>query len=142
MVDKIIVSNNEQEIMQVNLEMIFDGYFYFVLQMVIKLLEFQLNSFNYNYWKGYVVFEMNGDYVMVFFLLERVVIKVKKNYDMFFILEQVVLVDVYYYLVCCYYFDYQIFKVVEYYNKFFENFSFKLEFVFFFKLKFEQCVVV
>lgn len=141
MVDKVLATNSEQQIMQANSEMMLDGYLYPALQTANKLLEFQPNSPNYNYRKGYIVLEMSGDYVTALPLLEKAVTNVKKNYDMFSTGEQAASIDAYYHLARAYHLDHQIDKAVEYYNKFLGASSSKSEYVFFSKLKIEQCAI-
>jgi len=137
----ILDKSSENELVTENSQMLQEGYLYQAGLVADKLLQINPQSSNYNYRKGFILLEMSGDYIKALPYLEIAVKDVEKNYDMFSANEKSASTDAIYHLARCYQLSENIDKAEEYYKKFIEVSSPKSEFVFFSKLRLEQCAV-
>ena len=138
---EMINSGSESELVMESSIMIQEGYFYQAGMIVDKLLEFQPNSSNYNYRRGFIYLEMSTDFVKATPYLEKAVLKTDKKYDPFNTKETAAPVDAYFEMGRCYHMAGNIDKAEEFYNKFLANSITKSNNVFFAKLYLEQCKI-
>jgi outer membrane protein OmpA-like peptidoglycan-associated protein/tetratricopeptide (TPR) repeat protein len=134
-------NSSEQELVTYNSELLQEGYLYQAGLFADRLLEINPNSSNYNYRRGFIYLEMSNDFVHALPLLEKAVVSVDKNFDMYSANEKSAPTDAIYHLARCYHLSENIDKAEEYYNKFIAASNQKSEFVFFAKLNLEQCAV-
>jgi len=137
----ILNTSSEQQLLVENSQMLQEGYLYQAGIVADKLLEANPQSSNYNYRKGFILLEMSNDYVKALPYLEIAVKDVEKNYDMFSANEKSASTDALYHLARCYHLLEDIDKAEDYYNKFIAVSNPKSEFVFFSKLRLEQCAI-
>lgn len=95
-----------------------ENYLYFAGIITDKLLEFQPQSSNYNYRKGYIILKSTKDAQKAIPYLEKAILKTHKNYDMFSTGEQNASFDAFFHLGCAYHLDGQIGKAIEMFNKY------------------------
>jgi outer membrane protein OmpA-like peptidoglycan-associated protein/tetratricopeptide (TPR) repeat protein len=121
--------------------MLQEDYYYFSEIVVDKLLTLRPESSNYNYRKGFIILNSRNDFENAMKYLEKAVVNVKNNYDMYSAKETNAPSDSYYHLARCYHLDYQLDKAIEYYNLFIKNSSKKSELIDKAKLGITQCEV-
>lgn len=114
----IINSASEQDLVVENSRMLQDGYFYHASLVADKLLQFDPESPNYNYRRGYIYLDLSNDFIKALPLLEKAVTDVDKNFDMYSANEKSAPTDAYYHLARCYHLMEQLDKAEEYFNKF------------------------
>ena len=114
-------SSSEQELVLESSQLIQERFYYFAEILVDKLLIMKPESSNYNYRKGYLTLDARSDYQNAMPYLEKAILNMDKNYDMFSAREESAPQDALYYLAKCYHLDENINKAKEYYNQFIEN---------------------
>lgn len=139
--DQMLRNSSEQELVITNSELMEQGFYYQAGLIADRLLQLDPESPNYNYRRAFVYLEMSSDYTKAIPLLEIAVTDTEKNYDMFSAKERSASTDAIYHLARCYHLDLQIDKAIETYNKFISVSNPKSEYVFFSKLRLEQCAV-
>ena len=97
-----------------------DGYLFYAEILTDKLLEFQPESSNYNYRKGFIILNSRKNAAEAIPYLEKAILKTHKNYDLFSTSEQNASLDAFYHLAKAYHIDGQIDKAIAQYNKFIE----------------------
>lgn len=140
-ITELVRSGSESELVMKSSVMIQEGYFYQAGMLIDRLLEFQPNSSNYNYRRGFIYLEMSTDFVKAQPYLEKAVVKTDKKYDPFNTKETAAPVDAYFELGKCYHMAGNIDKAEEYYNKFLATSIAKSNNIFFANLYLEQCKV-
>ncbi|MBI1835823.1 MAG: PD40 domain-containing protein [Flavobacteriia bacterium] len=101
-------------------QLIGDGYLYYAEILTDKLLEFQPESSNYNYRKGFIILNSRKNAAEAIPYLEKAILKTHKNYDLFSTSEQNAALDAFYHLAKAYHADGQIDKAILNYNRFIE----------------------
>jgi outer membrane protein OmpA-like peptidoglycan-associated protein len=125
----IISSGDESQLLKENSRLLFEG-FYFQADMVMeKLLGFQPENSNYNYRKGFLLLEMNQDYLNALPYFEKSVLKTKDIFDAFNTNEDYAPIDAHYHLGRCYHMDGQLEKAEQQYKLFIDNSNSKSELI-------------
>jgi outer membrane protein OmpA-like peptidoglycan-associated protein len=115
---KIISTSSEQDLVVENSRMLLEGYLHHANLVVDRLLELKPESSNYNYRKGYILLDLSANYIKALPLLEKAVMHVNKNFDMYSAKEINAPTDVYFHLARCYHLIENIDKSEEYFNIF------------------------
>ncbi|MCE3295963.1 MAG: hypothetical protein K0R65_1677 [Crocinitomicaceae bacterium] len=115
---KIISTASEQDLVVENSRMLQEGYLYHASLVADKLLQFDPESPNYNYRRGYIYLDMNSDFIKALPLLEKAATDIDKNYDMYSSNEKSAPTDAYFHLARCYHLMEQPDKAIEYFNRF------------------------
>lgn len=95
-----------------------EGYLYYAEILVDKLLEFQPQSSNYNYRKGFLQLEIRRDFISAIPNFEIAVLNVSSIYDMYSHKEKSAPQDAFYHMAKCYHYDEQLDKAESFYNQF------------------------
>lgn len=104
-----------------------EGYLFLASIIVDKLIELKPESSNYNYRKGYLLLEIYKDYLNAIPHLEKAILDVDNNFDMYSHKETSSPPDAFFHLATCYHLNEEIDKAEEFYNKFKEFSSKKSE---------------
>jgi len=86
--------------------------------LVDKLLEFQPESSNYNYKKGYILLYSKMDYEKAIPHLQKAILSTSGNYDLYSLHERNASVDAFYHLGKCYHLNSEFDKAKQYFNQF------------------------
>lgn len=138
---RILANADPQELVSECTQMMQEGYLYQAGRVADKLLEQKPTSCNYNFRRGFIHIQMNGDYIKALPLLEKSVSNLDKNFDAFSANEESAPTDALYFLGKCYHLDEQLDKAVEYYNRFIKESNPKSEYILFANLGIKQCEV-
>ncbi len=138
-VDQLIAEGNESKLVEESSLMLQDGFYFQAGRVVDKLLTFKPNSSNYNYRRGFIYMEMSKNYIAAISHLEKAVVEIDKNYDMFSPNETAAPTDALYHLGHCYHMAGDLPKAREYYTKFIAQSKSSSEFVFFSQSFLKQC---
>jgi outer membrane protein OmpA-like peptidoglycan-associated protein len=138
---KILNTASEQQLVVENSRMLEEGYYYHAYLVAKKLLEKNPESSNYNYRMGFLVLELFSDFITAKPMLEKAILKVDINYDMYSSNEKSASIDAYYHMARCYHLNEDIAKAKEFYNKFLEVSKGQSTMVPFAKLRLKQCDV-
>ncbi|MBL1280237.1 MAG: PD40 domain-containing protein [Fluviicola sp.] len=114
-------SSSEQELVIESSQLIQERYYFFAEILVDKLLVMKSESSNYNYRKGYLILDSRSDYEKAMPYLEKAILDMDKNYDMFSAREESAPQDALYYLAKSHHLNEDIPKAREFYTKFIEN---------------------
>jgi len=115
---EIANTKSEQEVLMHASTMMSEGYLHLSEILTDKLLEFQPESSNYNYRKGFLTLYIRKDYISALPYLEKAVLDIDKNYDMYSPNEKSAPADAYFHLAQCYHYNEQIDEAEENYLKF------------------------
>ncbi len=138
-VEQLIKTGNENQLLKESTRLIQNEIYFHANKLVDKLLEKNLESFNYNYRKGFLLTKLNNQYKSAIPFFEKAKDHISVNYDMFSTNEKNAPVDLYYHLATCYQKDNQLVKAKDYFNKFITLSKVKSELVDLAKLKLTQC---
>lgn len=138
-VDELIANGSEADLVQESSMMLQEGFYFQAGRIVDKLLTIKPNSSNYNYRRGFIFMEMSKNYIAAISYLEKAVVEIDKNYDMFNPKETAAPTDALFHLGHCYHMAGDLPKAREYYKKFIEQSKGSSEFVFFSNLYLQQC---
>lgn len=140
-VRKLVKTASEQELLVMSSQMIQDNYLYQAEIVVDKLLEFNPQSHNYHYRKGFVVIGNCGDFekALPYFIFASG--SVKQNFDMYSVKETSAPPDVFYHLATCYHLNEDIDKAKDAYIRFIEESRGKSELIEMAELGLKQCEV-
>lgn len=116
-----------------------EGYLYFSEILVDKLLEYNPESANYNYRKGFLMLKIRKDYKGAMKYFEKAILDVDPNYDAYSPREKSAPNDAYYHLAQCYHLNEEINKAHEYYSKFIEMTTKNSELLPVAKMNLKQC---
>lgn len=111
---------SEYELVAECSQLLGDGYLYYAEILTDKLLEFQPESSNYNYRKGFIILNSRKNAAEAIPYLEKAILKTHKNYDLFSTTEKHASLDAFYHLAKAYHIDGQIDKAIVQYAKFIE----------------------
>ncbi len=134
-------TKSEPEIVQEASRMTQDGFLYFADILVDKLLTFNSTSPNYNYRKGFLLLNLDGDYATAIPHFQIAVSDIDPNYDMYSHREKSAPTDAYYHLGRCYHLDEALDKAQENYRLFLAKTKNKSELIPVAELKIIQCDV-
>ena len=131
----------EEQLVVESSRMLQENYFFFAEIVVDRLLQINPSSPNYNYRKGFIVLDSRQDWVTAIPYLQKALVDVDKNFDMYSSKETSAPTDVYYHIARCYHLDEQIDKAKEYYSKFIASSSNKSEQIKNAELRLLQCEI-
>lgn len=117
-IDGFIQKGDKQELIEKSTFTLLDNYFYQSTLLVNKLLELEPDNANFNYRKGYSLLMSNSDFTLSKPFLEKAVVKISKNYDIFSSKETGAPVDTYYHLGKSYHLNNDLEKAKSFYNKY------------------------
>lgn len=140
-VRRLVKTAPEDELLVLSSQMIQENYLYQAEIVVDKLLQFDPNSCNYNYRKGFAVIGNSGDYERAIPFLEKAKEKIRQNYDMYSTNEESAPPDVFYHLGKCYHLNEELDKAKEMFSRFLEESRGKSELIEQAKLSIKQCDV-
>src|SRR5574343_163565 len=129
----------EEQLVVESSRMLQENYFFFAEIVVDRLLQINPSSPNYNYRKGFIVLDSRQDWVTALPYLQKALVDVDKNFDMYSAKETSAPIDVYYHIARCYHLDEQIDKAKEYYSKFIASSNSKSEQIKNAELRLLQC---
>lgn len=138
-IHELIERGDEYEILEKNTLTLLDYNFYQANILADKLIQFNADNSNYNYRKGYAQLNSTADFTLATPYLEKAVLKISKNYDIFSVKEKGAPVDAYFHLGRSYHLNNELEKAREYYNKFVDNAPKKSDLLEQCKLRLEQC---
>lgn len=138
---KVINTASEKDLVTENSRMLEEGYYYHAYLMGKKLLEKNPESSNYNYRVGFLTLELFSDFITAKPMLEKAVLNVDVNYDMYSANEKSASLDAYYHMGRCYHLAEDIKKAREFYNKFLEATKGQSPLIPQAKLRLQQCDV-
>ncbi len=138
-VRRMVKNASEQELVIECSRMLQEDYFYFAEIIVDKLLQFNPQSSNYHYRKGFIMLDSREDYEGAIPHLFMAIKNTNKNFDMYSAKEEAAAVDAYYHLARCYHLDYQLDEAKKYYQMFIDNSNKKSELISQAELRLKQC---
>ena len=115
---EIANTKSETEILMHASTLMSEGFLYLSEILTDKLLEFQPESSNYNYRKGFLELYIRKDYISAKSYLEKAILDTDGNYDMYSPKEKSAPVDAFFHLAQCYHYSEQIDEAEENYLKF------------------------
>ncbi|PHR31062.1 MAG: hypothetical protein COA38_08960 [Fluviicola sp.] len=139
-VREMATSANENQLIMQASNLMQEGYSYFAEILVDRLLEIQPNSANYNYRKGFLCLDVRKDYLTAIPYLEKAVLDIDPNYDMYSSKEKSAALDALFHLGTSYHLNEEIEKAELYYNKFKEVSSKKSELLPIVEVRLVQCI--
>jgi hypothetical protein len=92
----------EEQLVVESSRMLQENYFFFAEIVIDRLLQINPTSPNYNYRKGFIVLDSRQDWVTALPYLQKALVDVDKNFDMYSAKETSAPVDVYYHIARCY----------------------------------------
>lgn len=134
-------TKSEPEIVQENSRMMQDGFIYFADILADRLLQFNNQSSNYNYRKGFITLKLHTDYEKAMPYLIVASMDVDPNYDAYSHKEKSAPTDALYHLARCYHLNEEIDQAKTYYQKFLDLTKSKSELIPIAKLNLKQCDV-
>lgn len=96
--DEVIATFSNERLLVESSRLIEEGYYASAEKMMDKLLTDQPENCNYNYRKGFLVAEGRGDYKNSIPYLEKAIVRINKNYDMYSGKESEASVDAFFHL--------------------------------------------
>ncbi len=109
---------SEQELVFESSTLMTYNQLYLAEILVDKLLEFQPESSNYNYKKGYILLYSKMDYVKAITHLQKAILRTSGNYDLYSLHEINASIDAFYHLGKCYHLNGEFEKAKQYFNQF------------------------
>ncbi len=98
--------------------------------LVDKLLQFQPESANYNYKKGYILLYSKMDYEKAIPYLQKAILSTSENYDLYSLHEKNASIDAFYHLGKCYHLNSEFDKAKQYFNQFLISTNTKSELIY------------
>lgn len=141
LVREIAATENEATLVKEASAFMQEGYLYFSEILVDKLLEYNSESPNYNYRKGFLMLKIRKDYLGAKKYLEKAILDVDPNYDAYSPREKRAPTDAFYHLGKCYHLDEDVTKAHEMYSKFIEVSKSTSELIPVAKMNLQQCNV-
>lgn len=114
----IALNGSESELVTQASMLTQEGYLYYASILTDKLITFNPQSANYNYRKGFLMLEVNKDYVGAIPYFEKAIMDVDHNYDMYSTKELSAPPDALFHLATCYHLNEEIEKALDHYQKF------------------------
>jgi outer membrane protein OmpA-like peptidoglycan-associated protein len=109
----------EPELIIESSRMVQEGKLYLAGIIVDRLLEFQPESCNYNYRKGYILLTSAMDYTSAMFHFEKAVKAISEDHDIYSITDTTAPIETHFYLGKCYHLDEQLDKAKASYTNYF-----------------------
>lgn len=141
LVREMAATENEAALVKEASAFMQEGYLYFSEILVDKLLEYNSESPNYNYRKGFLMLKIRKDYQGAKKYLEKAILDVDPNYDAYSPREKRAPTDAFYHLGQCYHLDEDVTKAHEMYSRFIEVSKSSSELVPVAKMNLQQCNV-
>ena len=138
-VRNIAENSSEAEILMEASTVMTEGYLYFSEILVDKLLILKPENSNYNYRKGFLSLQIRKDYNTAIPFLEKAIVKVDPNYDIYSIKETSSSPDAFFHLATCYHLSEDIEKAEKYYNRFKEISNKQSELLPIVEVRLKQC---
>lgn len=139
-VREMATSDNQNQLIMQASNLMQEGYSYFAEILVDRLLELESNSANYNYRKGFLCLDVRKDYLTAIPFLEKAVLDIDPNYDMYSSKEKSAALDALFHLGTSYHLNEEIEKAELYYNKFKEVSNKKSELLPIVEVRLVQCI--
>lgn len=117
-VRQLVKTASENELLVLSSQMMQDNYLYQAEIVIDRLLEFQPESSNYNYRKGFVVLGNSTDFQRAIPYFEKAVKSIRQNFDMYSTKETSAPPDAYYHLAKCYHYNENLDQAEASYNNF------------------------
>lgn len=117
-IEDFIKKGNKEELLEKSTLTLLENNFYHSNLLASKLLELEPDNANFNYRKGYSLLMSNSDFTLSKPFLEKAVVKISKNYDIFSSKETGSPVDAYYHLGKSYHLNNDLEKAKSFYNKY------------------------
>ena len=140
-VRNIAENSSEAEILMEASTVMTEGYLYFSEILVDKLLILKPENSNYNYRKGFLSLQIRKDYNAAIPFLEKAIVKVDPNYDIYSIKETSSSPDAFFHLATCYHLSEDIEKAEKYYNRFKEISNKQSELLPIVEVRLKQCTL-
>jgi len=134
-------TKSEADIVQENSRMMQDGFIFYADILADRLLEFDPQSSNYHYRKGFITLKLYTDYEKAMPYLMMATKDTDPNYDAYSHKEKSAPTDAFYHLAKCYHFNEEIDLAITNYTKFLESTKKKSELIPQAKLNLVQCQV-
>lgn len=131
-------SSESQLVMQVS-NLTQEGYLFYAEIACDRLLVIKPESANYNYRKGFLLLDIRKDYIGAIPYLEKAILDVDINYDMYSPKEKSAAIDAIYHLAQCYHLNEDIGKALENYQLFVASSDKKSELLPVAELRIQQC---
>ena len=131
---------NEQEVLMQATTLTAEGYLYYSEILVDRLLQFNPESSNYNYRKGFLMLEIRKDYEQAIPHFEKAVLNTSTNFDMYSTKEESAPIDAFFHLATCHHLNEDIDKAEEAYNGFKLVSKKKSELLPVVELRLKQCI--
>lgn len=141
LVRQIAATENEATLVKEASAFMQEGYLYFSEILVDKLLEYDSESPNYNYRKGFLMLMIRKDHKGAKKYLEKAILDVDPNYDAYSPREKRAPTDAFYHLGKCYHLQEDVTKAHEMYSKFIEVSKSTSELIPVAKMNLKQCNV-
>ena len=117
-IDAFVKKGNKEELLEKSTLTLLENNFYHSNILATKLLELEPDNANFNYRKGYSLLMSNSDFTLSKPFLEKAVLKISKNYDIFSVKETGAPVDAYYHLGKSYHLNNELENAKMYYKKY------------------------
>ncbi len=137
----VLLTAREQDLVVENSRMMQEEYIYHASLIADKLLLIDPESCNYNYRRAYLYLELSSDYIKALPLLEKAVVDVDENFDMYSANEKSAPIDALFHLARCYHLIHNIDKAEEYFNRFLKETLNGSPLIPYAKLFLKQCAV-
>lgn len=135
----IAKNGTESEVVMQNSTLISEGYLYFAEILADRLMQFNPQSSNYHYRKGYLMLKIRKDYEGAIPYFEMATKDTDPNADMYNKKENSSPPDAFFHLAECYHLNEEIDRAEEFYNKFIEISKKKSELIPIANLRLQQC---
>jgi tetratricopeptide (TPR) repeat protein len=117
-VRKMAATYSEQELVFESSTLMYYNQLFLAEILVDKLLQFQPESSNYNYKKGYILLYSKMDYEKAKPYLHKAILSTSENYDLYSLHEKTASIDAFYHLGKCYHLGSEFDKAKQYFNQF------------------------
>ncbi|MFT5861044.1 MAG: tetratricopeptide (TPR) repeat protein [Flavobacteriaceae bacterium] len=138
-VRELVANSSESQLIMQTSNLTQEGYLYYAEIACDRLLEINPESSNYNYRKGFLILDIRKDYVGAIPYLEKAILDIDKNYDMYSHKETSAAVDAIYHLAQCYHLNEDIGKALENYQLFIASSDKNSELIPVAELRIQQC---
>ncbi|MFT5777301.1 MAG: tetratricopeptide (TPR) repeat protein [Crocinitomicaceae bacterium] len=117
-VREMVANSSESQLVTQSSMLTQEGYLYYAEIITDRLIQLKPLSANYNYRKGFLMLDIRKDYMGAIPFLEKAILDVDPNYDMYSSKEESSAVDAIFHLATCYHLNEEIDKAIEHYNMF------------------------
>jgi len=138
---EMVEKDSEQKLVVQCAVLMQEGFSYYAEIIADKLIALRPESANYNFRKGSLLLAAHNDYVNAKPYLEKAILNVDPEYDMYSAREKSSPVDAFFYLGRCYHLDESIDEAIYYYQKFIDQSPPESDLVALARLRIQQCHV-